>query len=255
MAKRRILHVNPGTIPDPPGFSVPADWRVVESVFDHLPDTVFFVKDTAGRYLAVNTTLVARCGLRRKDELVGRRVEEIFPREMGGLFAAQDRRVLRTGRPIRDHLELHWQARGRPGWCLTTKLPLRDTAGHVAGLVGISRDLRAPGERDRIPSGLARALEFLEESFAEPLTPTELARQAGLSPGRFARIIRRIFRLTPTQLITQTRLAAAAELLTGTDRSVAEIALACGFYDHSAFTRAFRSATGRTPSDLRRSAR
>jgi AraC-like DNA-binding protein len=118
-------------------------------------------------------------------------------------------------------------------------------------LVGISRDLRAPGERDNIPTRLAAALEFLEEKFAEPLSPALLARRAGLSPVRFARLIKRIFRLTPRQLITQTRLAAAAELLTGTSRRVADIALACGFYDHSAFTRAFRAATGLTPSDFR----
>jgi AraC-like DNA-binding protein len=40
-------------------------------------------------------------------------------------------------------------------------------------------------------------------------------------------------------------------LLRGTDRSVAEIAMDCGFYDHSAFTRAFRSATDLTPSQYR----
>jgi len=55
--------------------SIPADWRSVEAVFDHLPDTVFFVKDAQGCYASVNTTLVQRCGLRHKPELIGRRVE------------------------------------------------------------------------------------------------------------------------------------------------------------------------------------
>jgi PAS domain S-box-containing protein len=224
---------------------------MVEALFDHMPDTVFFVKDAQGRYLAVNAALVARCGLRHKSELLGRRPADVFPGELGRTPTAQDALVLRTGRPLRDHLELHWYARGQPGWCLTTKLPLRDAAGKITGLVGISRDLRAPGERDNIPTRLAAALEFLEEKFAEPLSPALLARRAGLSPVRFARLIKRIFRLTPRQLITQTRLAAAAELLTGTSRRVADIALACGFYDHSAFTRAFRAATGLTPSDFR----
>jgi PAS domain S-box-containing protein len=245
--------VKPGTTPTTPPTAptLPADWHTVETIFDHVPDTVFFVKDAAGRYAAVNATLVQRCGLRHKAELIGRRVEEVFPRELGAVFAAQDARVLRTGRPIHDHLELHWYARGKPGWCLTTKLPLRDAAGRVAGLVGISRDLRAPGERDSIPASLADTLEFLEEKFAEPISPAQLAKRAGLSPVRFARLIKRIFRLTPSQLITQTRLAAAAQLLTDTGQSVAEIALACGFYDHSAFTRAFRSATGQTPTEFR----
>jgi AraC-like DNA-binding protein len=32
---------------------------------------------------------------------------------------------------------------------------------------------------------------------------------------------------------------------------VADIAYACGFYDHSALTRAFRSATNLTPTQFR----
>jgi PAS domain S-box-containing protein len=242
--------VKPGTPPDAAS-ALPADWRTVEALFDHVPDTVFFVKDADGRYLAVNQSLVERCGLRQKSELVGRRPADVFPGDLGRMPMAQDARVLRTGRPLLNHLELHWYARGKPGWCLTTKLPLRDAAGNIVGLVGISRDLRAPGERDNIPTSLADTLEFLEEKFAGPVSPALLARRAGLSPVRFARLIKRIFRLTPSQLITQTRLAAAAQLLTDTDRSVADIALACGFYDHSAFTRAFRSATGRTPTEFR----
>ena len=224
---------------------------MIEALFDHVPDTVFFVKDAAGRYLAVNTSLVARCGLNHKAELIGRRPADVFPGDLGRTPTAQDARVLLTGRPIHDHLELHWYARGKPGWCLTTKLPLRDSSGKITGLVGISRDLRAPGDRENIPASLASTLEFLEEKFAEPVSPAQLAKRAELSPVRFARLIKRIFRITPSQLITQTRLAAAAQLLGGSDRSVADIALACGFYDHSAFTRAFRSATGRTPTEFR----
>jgi len=231
----------------------PAGLRVIEQLFDHVPETVFFLKDASGRYLAVNRTLVERCGLRSKGGLVGRRVQDVFPPELAKRFADQDARVLRTGRPIIDRLELHWYARGRAGWCLTTKLPLRNGRKHVVGLVGISRDLRAPGDRESIPAGLAGTLEYLEEHFAENVSPASLATRAGLSPIRFARLIKRIFRLTPGQLITQTRLSAASLSLLETNRQVAEIAHLCGFYDHSAFTRAFRSATGVTPTQYRAS--
>jgi AraC-like DNA-binding protein len=43
--------------------------------------------------------------------------------------------------------------------------------------------------------------------------------------------------------------------LEDSQKSVAEIAHACGFYDHSAFTRAFRAATGMTPTQFRQSRR
>jgi len=220
-------------------------------LFDHVPDVVFFVKDSAGRYLAVNRALAERCGADERQALIGRKVNDVFPPALAARYAAQDAAVLRSGRPILDRLELHWYERGREGWCLTTKLPMRNAQGKIVGLIGISRDLRAPGERDHIPAGLVGALEHLEENYAEAVTPAILAGKAGLPPTRFARLIKRIFRLTPSQLITQTRLAAASRLLRETGQAVADVAVSCGFYDHSAFTRAFRSATGMTPTAFR----
>lgn len=230
---------------------VSAELSIIEQLFDHLPDTAFFMKDSAGRYIAVNQSLVERCGCRDKQELVGRHVREIFPKELAQLYAQQDQNVVRTGRPIIDHLELHWYSHRRPGWCLTTKLPMRNLAGRIIGVMGISRDLRAPGDRETIPTSLASTLEYLEAHCDEPISPSSLARRAGIPSVRFARLIKRIFRLTPNQLIMQTRLAAAARLLTDTDKPVAEIAYECGFYDHSAMTRAFRSATNLTPTQFR----
>jgi PAS domain S-box-containing protein len=224
---------------------------IIEQLFDHVPETAFFIKDSSGRYLAVNQSLVERCGLEDKRQLLGRHVREVFPKELAALYAMQDQTVVRTGRPVIDHLELHWYAHRRPGWCLTTKLPMRDARGTIVGVVGISRDLRAPGDREIIPQSLASTLEHLEAHCDDPISPAGLARLAGLPPVRFARLIKRIFRVTPNQLIIQTRLAAAARLLAETERSVADIAYACGFYDHSAMTRAFRSATNQTPSQFR----
>ncbi len=223
----------------------------MEQLFDHVPEIVFFVKDHYGRYVAVNYSLVERCGLREKRDLIGRHVRDIFPRELAERYASQDQAVLRQGHAIIDRLELHWYVRRRSGWCLTTKLPVRDRQGKIVGVIGISRDLRAPGDRDIIPASLAATLEYLETNYAETMSPAILARHAGLTSVRFARLIKRIFRLTPHQLITQTRLAAASHLLRETGRSVAEIAFDCGFYDHSAFTRAFRSATNLTPTQYR----
>jgi PAS domain S-box-containing protein len=226
-------------------------FTMLEQLFDHVPETAFFLKDHTGRYLAVNQSLVQRCGLREKRQLVGRHVRDIFPPELAERYAAQDERVLRTGRAIVDLLELHWYARRRPGWCLTTKLPLRNGTGQIIGLVGISRDLRALSDKETIPSRLASTLEYLEGHYQDSISPAALAHRAGLPLTRFERLTRRIFGLTPGQLITQTRLTAASRLLQETDRPVAEIAHGCGFYDHSAFTRAFRSAIGVTPTQYR----
>jgi len=224
---------------------------VLAELFDHAPDLAFFVKDAAGRYVAVNASLIKRHGYRHKSQVLGRRPCDICPGDFGRLPAEQDAQVLRTGKALVDHLEQQWYLPRKPVWCLTTKLPLRDATGKVVGLIGISRDVRAPVDPRNIPAGLAAALEHFENNLAEPVTPGILARRAGLTPSKFARLIHRFFDLTPSQFLTQTRLAAAARLLRETRLGVAEIAQECGFYDHSAFSRAFHSAMGLTPSAYR----
>ena len=229
----------------------PVDASVLEKLFDQAPDVAFFIKDAAGRYLAVNASLVERHGLRHKAQVLGQRPCDICPGDFGRIPSAQDATVLRTGRPILDHLELHWYAPHKPGWCLTTKLPMRDAAGRIIGLIGISRDVRAPIETREIPVEFAAALDYFESNVTETVTPSTLARRARLAPHRFARLMKRFFGLTPSQFIAKTRIAAASRLLRETDQSVAAIGLACGFYDHSAFTRTFRAMTGVTPTQFR----
>jgi len=132
-----------------------------------------------------------------------------------------------------------------------TKLPIFDQTGAVIGVAGISRDLGAPAHSEFVPPGLGKAIEYLESHYEQPLAPGSLADIAGLHPARFARLVKRIYRLTPNQLILQTRLSAAAKLLIDGKDSVSDVAYACGFYDHSAFTRAFRSVTKLTPTQFR----
>jgi len=168
------------------------DMRLLEQLFAHMPDTAFFIKDAAGRYIAVNRSLLERHGLRDKSQMLGRRPCDICPGDFGRIPAQQDAHVLRTGRPIIERLELQWHSPHKPIWCLTTKLPMRDAAGTVTGLIGISKDVRSPVAPQDIPTGVAAALAQLEAGYADPLTPSELARIAKLPPARFARIIKRI---------------------------------------------------------------
>jgi len=227
------------------------DVASLENLFDQVPDVAFFVKDAAGRYTSVNASLVARHGLREKSDVLGKRPRDICPGDFGGIPSQQDGTVLRTGRPILDHLELHWYEPHKPGWCLTTKLPLRDATGVIVGLIGISRDVRAPIQTSDIPLKVAEALNHFENNLGDPMSPQELARLAGMPAHSFARFMKRYFGLTPSQYIAKSRITVASQLLRETDKSVAEIALLCGFYDHSAFTRAFGKTTGTTPSRLR----
>ncbi|MFO0633210.1 MAG: AraC family transcriptional regulator [Nannocystaceae bacterium] len=223
------------------------DLPALEAVFDTVPDVVFFVKDADARYVAVNHTLVVRAGVASKDALRGRRADEVFPAPLGRGYTEQDRLVLRTGRPVVDRLELHLYTGGAQGWCLSSKFPLAQRRG----VVGLSRDLRRPNDRHPEFARLAAAIDDLEARFDGEVRIAAIARRRGLSVERFERLAKEVFGLSPRELLVRRRLERATALLRDGDDGVAAIALACGYADHSAFSRQFKATVGLTPSQFR----
>jgi len=220
----------------------------LEALLDALPDVVFFIKDTAGRYTHANLTLVRRLGLKRRDEVIGRSVTELFTAALGSAYARQDQRVL-LGETVENQLEMHIFPNRAPGWCLTCKRPLRER-DEIRGVLGISRDLGQPDGKHPIYLRLRRVLDHLNEHYAENVRVQTLAGLADVSVAQLERYFRRVFQLTPQQLLTKLRIEAAMRLLAG-NSSVAAIGQACGFGDQSAFARQFKATVGMTPRDYR----
>jgi AraC-like DNA-binding protein len=226
-----------------------------EAIFDCFRDVVFFIKNHLGQYVVVNTTLVRRCGLNSKDELIGRRPDEVFPAPFGMSYRDQDEAILAGGPPISDQLELQLYPNRRPGWCLTSKLPLLDKQRHVAGLAGISRDLHVQHSPEGDYAHVAEAVRLIRTRFDQPLKVKQLAQEAGLSEYQFEQRIRKIFHITPSQLIQKVRMEAAVHRLNKTVEPIASIALACGYSDQSAFSRQFKQTVGLSPAEYRRATR
>ncbi len=226
----------------------------LERLFDDLPNVVFFIKDRAGRYLAVNRTLVERCAFSDKASLLGHRPSDFYPAALAARYERQDQRVVVTGRPILDSLELHFYPSRQRGWGLTNKYPVREvTTGKIVGIAGISRDVETSprGVKARGFTELAAALEQVQARIADPPRIEDLAAACGLSSRHFAQLVQRLFHLTPRQLLMKVRIDEALHRLTTTDDSLADIAFATGFCDQSAFTRHFRRLTSLPPGAFR----
>ncbi len=222
-----------------------------ETLFDRIPDVVFFIKDRDGRYVVVNQTLVARCGRHGKDELLGRTARQVFPSPLGNRFFEQDRRVLASGVPIVQNLELHLYPTRLEGWCLTEKLPLHSDDGRVTGIAGISRDLQSPGVETGHLAEVAAALDHIRSNYQSEIRVEQLARICGLSIYQLNRRLRAIFGITVSQLITKSRIDIASEMLREGAIPIAEVAYSCGYFDQSAFSRVFRRTVGLTPRQYR----
>jgi len=222
-----------------------------ETLFDRIPDVVFFIKDRVGRYVVVNQTLVARCGKRNKDELLGRTAREVFPPPLGNRFFDQDRRVVDSGVAISQNLELHLYPTRLEGWCLTDKTPLAGNDGRVIGIAGISRDLQPASAHADHFAEVAAVVDHVHSHFTSELRVEELAKISGLSPYQLNRRLRIVFGITASQLLTKRRMDVASGLLREGDRAIAEVATACGYCDQSAFSRVFRRTVGLTPQQYR----
>lgn len=226
----------------------------IAPLLDAMPGVVFFVKDTQARYVMVNRTLALRCGVQSAAALLGRTAEAVFPSRFGPRYTEQDRRVL-EGERLAGQLELHLYPGRQAGWCLTHKLPLRDPGGAIIGMAGISHDL--PGAMSSHPAyrQVAAVDAHIREHYARPISLAELTAIAGLSVAQLERHCKRIFQLTPRQMIHKARLGAASQWLADSELPITEIALRCGYTDHSAFSRQFKALTGLSPSQYRETRR
>lgn len=224
-------------------------------LFDNVPDILYFIKDRGGRYVAVNKTLAKRLGVEDKEELVGKRALEVYPRVLGESFSKQDLMILHTGAGIKGRLELHLYPNGKEGWCLTYKEPLLDKNDKVVGLVGISKDLHSPSEQKENLEPLQKVITHIRRHIDESLRLPELAKMVGLSVYQLDQRIRGLYHLSAGQFITHTRIEKACNLLKCTEDSISKIALDCGYSDQSAFTRQFKQTTALTPKNYRMEAK
>lgn len=97
-----------------------------------------------------------------------------------------------------------------------------------------------------------RAVQWIADHLDRPLGTRDVAAAVAVSPSRLRALFRARAGCTPRGWIDAARLDRAAELVATTDRPLSEIALACGFSEQSAFTRAFVRRFGEPPGRRRR---
>jgi AraC-like DNA-binding protein len=223
-----------------------------EFLFDQLDDIVFFIKNAKGQYIIVNQTLVQRCGLKDKTQIIGQTPEQLHPSPLGEEYRKQDELILSQDKSILNQLELQLNTSCRTCWCLTTKVPIHGKQGQVVGLAGVSKDLDIPDKKNKDFPQIARTVTYIKENFSESLRIEELANQADLSVYQFEDRMQTIFHLTAGQFIQKIRIDNALWKLSKSDQPIVEIALDCGYADQSAFSRQFKQAVGISPAQYRR---
>jgi AraC family transcriptional regulator len=99
------------------------------------------------------------------------------------------------------------------------------------------------------------ATELMIERMGEDLSLGEPAAACGLSSGYFARAFKRSMGMPPHRWMLLQRVLRAKSLLRDENRSLSDIASACGFADQSHFTRVFTGTVGASPGAWRKQVR
>ena len=132
--------------------------QLLENILDHFPGSVFW-KDLHSVYVGCNVTEAATAGLSSPAEIVGKTDFELGWLEgESEFFRSSDRAVMESGKPLYGIEEEHDFGGGKVLWNETSKIPLRDAAGNMIGIVGISVDIT---KRKLVEERLRRCEELL----------------------------------------------------------------------------------------------
>jgi AraC-like DNA-binding protein len=232
--------------------TAPGESEQLLALFDALPDVFFFAKDRDSRFSRANAAFLAMHGCRTVADLSDMRDDDFHPPALAAEYVAEDRRVMASRKPLRDQVWLVSDHTGMPNWYLCTKLPLFGSDGAVSGVAGILRPFDHAGNAPAEYRRLTPVMQLVAAQYHRPIGVGDLAAVAGISASQLQREFRRLFGMSPGDYVLRTRLSVARQLLETTSDPVGRIAISCGFYDQSHFTKAFRGHTGLPPQAYRR---
>lgn len=131
----------------------------------------------------------------------------------------------------------------------------KDAANWVADqMIYNSPRTEKDGQRLSIPTRigvrhpkLAEVIKRMEANIEDPMSPSILAADVGMSTRQLERLFRRYLDRSPKKYYMELRLHKARNLLMQTDMSVINVALACGFTSPSHFSKCYRAQYDTTP--------
>ena len=115
--------------------------QILGNILSTIPHLVFW-KDTDLVYQGGNVNIARAAGLSSPEEIVGKTDYDLpWTAEETAAFRDLDRRVMTSGEPMLNVEQTMLRADGVSVTGLTSKIPMRDEAGHIFGVLGIYHDI------------------------------------------------------------------------------------------------------------------
>jgi AraC-like DNA-binding protein len=200
----------------------------------------------------MNVALRKHLGENEEMGFLNKTDADYFKPNMVFLYQREDNEVISTRRPI---LNQPWFVPGRneeQKWFISSKIPLMDTEGHVVAIAGLMRNLSQEYETANPLSEMKNVIDYIFVHYQEKISLDTLASLVFLSQRQFERRFQELFYLSPSDFILKVRIDRAIRFLIESDDSITQIALNCGFYDNSYFTRQFKKIMSMSPLQFRK---
>ena len=217
-----------------------------------LPRAMFMIKDLDSRYVYMSEPLRRAIHRGPENEVVGLTDFDLFPKIIAESFRQNDLLVLREGKTLLNEVHATCFFSHAPKWSFSSKFPLRDRTGKIVGLLTVNEPYEEVMGKQSDLGRLLPAIDYVSKHFSSPITVNQLAELCGVSASHFMRIFKARLKMTPYAFVEQARMYHAMELLKAGSASITQIAIDCGFYDHSAFVKRFKKFTGTTPLQYRK---
>ena len=97
-----------------------------------------------------------------------------------------------------------------------------------------------------------RVMDYIEQNIGNSEANVgDMAAAAATSRSGLQRKLKQVMGITPQDLLREARMKHACQLLRQTDKTVSEVAYACGFTDPKYFSRSFKQSTGKSPTEYK----
>ena len=159
-----------------------------------------------------------------------------------------DLRILATGQPSLNMIELVLSESGVPDWYITNKMPVFSNQNELIGIMGTIRRLTGQINNvfDNDNSFIYNVLQYMALTASEGITVKSLSQHFSLSIRGFEKKFNKYLGITHKLFITKYKISKACDYLLKYG-NISQAATDCGFYDQSSFTVQFKKIMGITP--------
>mgnify|MGYP002395779236 CR=1 FL=1 len=114
--------------------------ELLDAIMINIDDHIYF-KDRDSKFVKVSLTLARHFNFAKPEQLIGKSDFDFFDKELAQIKYQDEQSLMESGKPLINHIESSNTKEGKEQWVSTTKIPLKDKAGKVIGLFGISKDV------------------------------------------------------------------------------------------------------------------